>query len=80
MILCDNKTCDIKWFHFNCVNLTTKPKGKWFCPMCRENRNWKISMFLLFFCKCLRSCCCFTSIWISQNKISNSKKNKIRQL
>jgi len=39
MILCDNKTCDIKWFHFNCVNLTTKPKGKWFCPMCRENRN-----------------------------------------
>jgi len=38
MILCDNKACEIKWFHFNCVNLTTKPKGKWFCPNCRENR------------------------------------------
>jgi len=38
MILCDNRACEIKWFHFNCVNLTTKPKGKWFCPNCRENR------------------------------------------
>ncbi|UJR13909.1 hypothetical protein I4U23_000915 [Adineta vaga] len=38
MILCDSKTCEIKWFHFNCVHLTTKPKGKWFCPNCRENR------------------------------------------
>ncbi|CAF0930647.1 unnamed protein product [Adineta steineri] len=39
MILCDSKACDIKWFHFNCVNLTTKPKGKWFCPKCRDNRS-----------------------------------------
>ncbi|CAF2773977.1 unnamed protein product [Rotaria sp. Silwood2] len=38
MILCDSKTCGIKWFHFNCVNLTNTPKGKWFCPNCRENR------------------------------------------
>lgn len=38
MILCDSKVCEIKWFHFNCVNLTTKPKGKWFCPNCRDNR------------------------------------------
>jgi len=38
MILCDSKACEIKWFHFNCVNLTTKPKGKWFCPNCRDNR------------------------------------------
>jgi len=36
MILCDNKGCEIKWFHFNCVNLTTKPKGKWYCPPCRN--------------------------------------------
>ena len=39
MILCDSKACDIKWFHFNCVNLTSKPKGKWFCPNCRDNRS-----------------------------------------
>ncbi|UJR33290.1 hypothetical protein I4U23_020741 [Adineta vaga] len=39
MILCDSKACEIKWFHFNCVNLTTKPKGKWFCPNCRDNRS-----------------------------------------
>ncbi|CAF0789561.1 unnamed protein product [Rotaria sordida] len=39
MILCDSKSCEIKWFHFNCVNLTTKPKGKWFCPNCRDNRS-----------------------------------------
>jgi len=39
MILCDSKACEIKWFHFNCVNLTTKPKGKWFCPNCRDTRS-----------------------------------------
>lgn len=38
MILCDNKACEIKWFHFNCVDLTTKPKGKWFCPNCAKSR------------------------------------------
>lgn len=35
MIGCDNDTCAIEWFHFNCVGLTTKPKGKWYCPKCR---------------------------------------------
>ncbi len=35
MICCDNKSCKIQWFHFNCVKLNTKPKGKWYCPMCR---------------------------------------------
>lgn len=38
MILCDNDLCPIEWFHFSCVSLTTKPKGKWFCPMCRGDR------------------------------------------
>ncbi|KAM4626901.1 inhibitor of growth protein 5-like [Discoglossus pictus] len=32
MIGCDNPDCPIEWFHFACVDLTTKPKGKWFCP------------------------------------------------
>ncbi|CAB0005699.1 unnamed protein product [Nesidiocoris tenuis] len=38
MILCDNDLCPIEWFHFVCVSLTTKPKGRWFCPKCRGDR------------------------------------------
>ncbi|XP_034021145.1 inhibitor of growth protein 2 [Thalassophryne amazonica] len=35
MIGCDNAQCPIEWFHFSCVGLTYKPKGKWYCPKCR---------------------------------------------
>ncbi|KAF4528795.1 hypothetical protein B566_EDAN017037 [Ephemera danica] len=38
MILCDNDLCPIEWFHFSCVSLASKPKGKWFCPRCRGDR------------------------------------------
>jgi len=38
MIGCDNEQCSIEWFHFDCVRLTHKPKGKWFCPRCRGSR------------------------------------------
>lgn len=38
MIGCDNEECHIEWFHFNCVGLSHKPKGKWFCPNCRGDR------------------------------------------
>jgi len=38
MIGCDNDLCPIEWFHFNCVNLSGKPKGKWFCPFCRGDK------------------------------------------
>ncbi|KAL3861319.1 hypothetical protein ACJMK2_007377 [Sinanodonta woodiana] len=41
MIGCDNQDCPIEWFHFACVGLTTKPKGKWFCPRCTEERKRK---------------------------------------
>lgn len=34
MIGCDNTDCPIEWFHFGCMQLTTKPKGKWYCPKC----------------------------------------------
>ncbi|KAK3753688.1 hypothetical protein QZH41_013135 [Actinostola sp. cb2023] len=30
MIGCDNIECPIEWFHFPCVGLTAKPKGKWY--------------------------------------------------
>lgn len=38
MILCDNDLCPIEWFHFSCVSLVSKPKGKWYCPNCRGDR------------------------------------------
>ncbi|GAB0193355.1 D-2-hydroxyglutarate dehydrogenase, mitochondrial [Grus japonensis] len=41
MIGCDNPDCPIEWFHFACVDLTTKPKGKWFCPRCVQERKKK---------------------------------------
>ncbi|XP_077299808.1 inhibitor of growth protein 5 [Arctopsyche grandis] len=41
MIGCDNPDCPIEWFHFACVGLTTKPKGKWYCPKCSQDRKRK---------------------------------------
>jgi len=41
MIGCDNNDCPIEWFHFPCVNLTSKPKGKWYCPRCIGERKKK---------------------------------------
>jgi len=36
MIGCDNAKCEIGWFHFSCVGLQHKPKGKWFCTCCKQ--------------------------------------------
>ncbi|GAB4851408.1 PHD finger protein ing1 [Ancistrocladus abbreviatus] len=36
MVACDNPDCRIEWFHFGCVGLKEKPKGKWYCPDCAE--------------------------------------------
>ena len=41
MIGCDNDDCLIEWFHFGCVNLSHKPKGKWYCPGCTVERKEK---------------------------------------
>ncbi|KAG4072712.1 hypothetical protein HA402_001824 [Bradysia odoriphaga] len=41
MIGCDNLDCPIEWFHFACVGLTIKPKGKWFCSKCTQDRKKK---------------------------------------
>lgn len=41
MIGCDNPDCPIEWFHFACVTLPSKPKGKWFCPRCTAERKKK---------------------------------------
>lgn len=36
MIFCDNRGCTIKWFHFKCLRIQHAPKGKWYCPSCRN--------------------------------------------
>ncbi|XP_062518991.1 inhibitor of growth protein 1-like [Corticium candelabrum] len=41
MIGCDNDECPIEWFHFQCVGLMSKPKGKWYCPQCSTEREKK---------------------------------------
>eukprot|EP00474_Spongospora_subterranea_P010674 CRZ11132.1 hypothetical protein [Spongospora subterranea] len=38
MIACDEDSCDIEWYHYECVGLKTAPKGKWYCPGCRLKR------------------------------------------
>ena len=38
MIACDNPSCSKEWFHFECVGLTRKPRGKWYCSeSCSQN-------------------------------------------
>ena len=34
MVACDNPSCPFEWFHWECVGLTSEPKGTWFCPEC----------------------------------------------
>ena len=36
MVGCDDDDCPIEWFHFQCVGLSAKPKGRWLCPPCRR--------------------------------------------
>ncbi|XP_019861952.1 PREDICTED: uncharacterized protein LOC109590481 [Amphimedon queenslandica] len=31
MIACDNNKCSIEWYHYKCVGISCKPKGKWYC-------------------------------------------------
>ena len=41
LIGCDNKNCQIKWFHLKCLRITKIPKGRWFCPECRKAKKQK---------------------------------------
>lgn len=36
MIACDSQTCSGVWFHYSCVGLKRKPRGKWYCPKCKK--------------------------------------------
>jgi cleavage and polyadenylation specificity factor subunit 1 len=37
MIGCDGLSCDIQWFHLDCVGLAEPPDGDWFCDFCQPN-------------------------------------------
>ncbi|KAI1075373.1 hypothetical protein F5B20DRAFT_560082 [Whalleya microplaca] len=36
MVACDGAACPHEWFHWKCVGLRAEPRGKWFCPDCRD--------------------------------------------
>ena len=35
MISCDNPTCTVKWFHMECVGLSSAPDGDWISRICK---------------------------------------------
>lgn len=39
MIGCDGPSCQIEWFHFECVGILVPPKGNWFCPQCQNQQH-----------------------------------------
>ena len=41
LIGCDNKNCQIKWFHLKCLRIMKIPKGRWFCPECQKAKKQK---------------------------------------
>lgn len=39
MVMCEDENCKSgTWFHFECINLTRKPRGKWYCPDCKARK------------------------------------------
>ena len=36
MIACDSDTCQIVWFHTECLKIDSIPDGKWYCPECQQ--------------------------------------------
>lgn len=58
--------CRIEWFHFGCVGLKEKPKGKWYCTDCagtqkrrkgKWSQNWDVDIIFegKNTCLCIRS-------------------------
>ena len=42
MVCCDNDSCEIKWFHYECVKISRAPRTKkWYCPDCRKLPQFK---------------------------------------
>ena len=49
MIACDNPTCRIEWFHFSCVGLSRKPKGRWYTVLINARKTIIDNFFAKFF-------------------------------
>ncbi|KAI1469488.1 uncharacterized protein F4812DRAFT_332080 [Daldinia caldariorum] len=41
MIACGNQDCSYGWFHWKCVGIKSKPRGKWVCPECARPKRGK---------------------------------------
>lgn len=39
MIGCDGASCQIEWFHFECVGILVPPRGSWYCPECQKEQH-----------------------------------------
>ena len=37
----ESKTCQIQWFHIECMRIKKIPKGKWFCVKCKRKKKKK---------------------------------------
>ena len=37
MVACDNKDCDVKWYHMSCLSMTEATSKKWLCPTCHQS-------------------------------------------
>lgn len=41
---CHNKeSCEIEWYHTECLGIEETPKGNWYCPLCKDNKDRKKS-------------------------------------
>ncbi|PZC86643.1 hypothetical protein B5X24_HaOG206204 [Helicoverpa armigera] len=38
MIGCDGPSCQLQWYHFSCVGITSPPEGDWLCPTCVKSQ------------------------------------------
>lgn len=40
-ICCDGDDCPVKWYHWECVQVTDEPTGDWVCPKCSHKSQEK---------------------------------------
>ena len=45
-IECDNEDCSVRWYHWECVQVTKEPVGTWLCPSCSPNATFYIKQLM----------------------------------
>ena len=45
-ILCDNNTCLLGWYHWECVQVIEEPVGTWLCPKCCPNAEFYVKQLV----------------------------------